>query len=160
MKEYKLVKLDGNAGVQENAGIAQGGIPDDLDGLAGNPVETIGGNNAQFGDISGNVFKTFGTDEQTGKIVEQAAPASKVFGEVTLNEAGNPELLPKKVGLWGKIKNFLFQEIDLRQEVVIELTPKEKKVLQEVHDFWFQEVKLSSVKDFLFQEINLFGRKK
>ena len=66
--------------------------------------------------------------------------------------------LPTEIGVWGKVKNFLFQEIDLLAPVVLELTPKEEKVLTEVHDFLFQEVNFQPVKDFLFQEIT-FGKK-
>ena len=50
--------------------------------------------------------------------------------EYNLSEVGDAGL-PTQVGVWGKIKNFLFQEIDLMQEVdlfapvVLELTPKE-----------------------------------
>ena len=77
--------------------------------------------------------------------------------EYNLNEnAGN---LPAEVGVWGKVKNFLFQEIDLNKPIVLELTPKEEKVLTEVHDFLFQEVKFPELHDFIFQEITLFGRK-
>ena len=68
--------------------------------------------------------------------------------------------LPAKVGIWSKIKGFLFQEIDLNKPIVLELTPKEEKVLSEVHDFLFQEVKFPELHDFLFQEITLFGKKK
>ena len=49
--------------------------------------------------------------------------------EYNLNEnAGN---LPAEVGVWGKVKNFLFQEIDLNKPIALELTPKEEKVLTE-----------------------------
>lgn len=68
--------------------------------------------------------------------------------------------LPAKVGIWSKIKGFLFQEIDLNKPIVLELTPKEEKVLGEIHDFLFQEVKFPELHDFLFQEITLFGKKK
>ena len=67
--------------------------------------------------------------------------------------------LPAQVGIWGKVKKFLFQEIDLNKPIVLELTPKEEKVLTEVHDFLFQEVKFTELHDFLFQEITLFGKK-
>ena len=78
--------------------------------------------------------------------------------EYNLNEnAGN---LPAEVGVWGKVKNVLFQEIDLSKPIVLELTPKEEKVLTEVHDFLFQEVKFPELHDFLFQEITIFGRNK
>lgn len=79
--------------------------------------------------------------------------------EYNLNE-NNGNNLPAEVGLWGKVKGFLFQEIDLNKPIVLELTPKEEKVLGEVHDFLFQEVKFPELHDFLFQEITLFKRKK
>lgn len=67
--------------------------------------------------------------------------------------------LPAKVGVWSKVKGFLFQEIDLNKPIVLELTPKEEKVLSEVHNFLFQEIKFPELHDFLFQEITLFGKK-
>ncbi len=79
--------------------------------------------------------------------------------EYNLNEQAGSNL-PAEIGLWGKVKGFLFQEIDLNKPIVLELTPKEEKVLGEVHDFLFQEVKFPELHDFLFQEITLFGRKK
>lgn len=78
--------------------------------------------------------------------------------EYNLNENAGSNL-PTQVGVWGKVKNFLFQEIDLNKPIVLELTPKEEKVLTEVHDFLFQDVKFPELHDFLFQEITLFGRK-
>ena len=79
--------------------------------------------------------------------------------EYNLNENAGSNL-PTQVGVWGKVKNFLFQEIDLNKPIVLELTPKEEKVLTEVHDFMFQEVKFPELHDFLFQEITLFGKNK
>ena len=67
--------------------------------------------------------------------------------------------LPTQIGVWSKIRGFLFQEIDLNKPIVLELTPKEEKVLNEVHDFLFQEVKFPELHDFLFQEITFFGKK-
>ena len=78
------------------------------------------------------------------------------------NEEVNQEkntALPAKVGVWSKIKGFLFQEINLTKPIVLELTPKEEKVLNEVHDFLFQEIKFPELHDFLFQEIHFFGKK-
>ena len=60
------------------------------------------------------------------------------------NSTGN---LPTEVSLWTKIRNFLFQDMEL------ELTPKQEKVFQEVHDFWHQEITGQDVHDFLFYEI-------
>lgn len=77
--------------------------------------------------------------------------------DLTENAGSN---LPMQVGVWGKVKGFLFQEIDLNKPIVLELTPKEEKVLTEVHDFLFQEVKFPELHDFLFQEITLFGKNK
>ena len=71
--------------------------------------------------------------------------------------AGN---LPAEVGVWGKVKSFLLQEVDLNKPIVLELTPKEEKVLTEVHDFLFQEIKFPELHDFLFQEITIFGKGK
>ena len=73
--------------------------------------------------------------------------------EYNLSQQENANL-PSEIGVWGKIKNFLFQEVDLLAPVVLELTPKEEKVLTEVHDFLFQEVNFSELHDFLFQEVN------
>ena len=79
--------------------------------------------------------------------------------EYNLNENAGSNL-PAEVGLWGKVKNFLFQEIDLNKPIVLELTPKEEKVVSEVHDFLFQDIKFPELSDFLFQEITIFGRNK
>ncbi len=53
--------------------------------------------------------------------------------------------VPAEVSTWTKIKNFLFQEIN------VTLTPKQERVFKEVHDFWHQEVN----RDFWFQEIEV-----
>ena len=79
--------------------------------------------------------------------------------EYNLNENAGSNL-PAEVGVWGKVKNFLFQEIDLNKPIVLELTPKEEKVLSEVHDFLFQDIKFPELSDFLFQEITIFERNK
>ena len=77
--------------------------------------------------------------------------------EKETNQSGSA--LPAKVGVWAKVKGFLFQEINLNKPIVLELTPKEEKVLNEVHDFLFQEIKFPELHDFLFQEITFFGKK-
>ena len=75
--------------------------------------------------------------------------------EYNLNEnAGN---LPAEVGVWGKVKNFLFQEIDLNKPIVLELTPKEEKVLTEVHDFLFQEVKDELVEKLIEEDLKFWA---
>lgn len=80
--------------------------------------------------------------------------------EVSSGSATTGTNLPAVVGMWSKVKNFLFREIDLNKPIVLELTAKEEKVLTEVHDFLFQEVKFPELHDFFFREINLFSRKK
>lgn len=65
------------------------------------------------------------------------------------NENNENKALPSEVSIWTKIRNYLFKE------VVIDLTPRQAKVFQEVHDFWHQELTASSIKDFLFQEIEI-----
>ena len=57
--------------------------------------------------------------------------------------------LPAQISTWTKVKNFLFQEIN------VTMTPKQEKVLQEVHDFWHQDVTAKSMHDFWFQEIKI-----
>ena len=66
-------------------------------------------------------------------------------------EAG--QTLPTKVSVWTKIKNFLFQDVN------IELTPKQEKVFKEVHDFWHQEITGQDVKNVLTHEITWQGVK-
>lgn len=132
MKEYKLVQYNGD--VQEE--------------------------NTQAGAVqAGNVYRAFG--ENAGGIGENfGVNAGTINGQVGQNVSAGNTALPQKVGLWGKVKNFLFQEIDLNKKIVLELTPKEEKVLKEVHDFWFQDVHFPELHDFLFQEITIFGKKK
>ena len=72
-------------------------------------------------------------------------------------QAGN---LPVVVGMWNKVKRFLFKEIDLSKPIVLELTAHEEKVLTEVHNFLFQEIKFPELHDFFFKELNFFKKKK
>lgn len=142
MKEYKLVQYNGD--VQEE--------------------------NTQTGAVqAGNVYKAFGENAggigTEGGVIGEGGEnfgvnASTINGQAGQNVSAGNTALPQKVGLWGKVKNFLFQEIDLNKKIVLELTPKEEKVLKEVHDFWFQDVHFPELHDFLFQEITIFGKKK
>ncbi len=65
------------------------------------------------------------------------------------NNFANTNGLPAEVSIWTKVKNFLFQEIN------VTMTPKQERVLQEVHDFWHQDVTAKSMHDFWFQEIKI-----
>ena len=55
--------------------------------------------------------------------------------------------LPTKVSPWTKVRNFLFQEVE------ITLTPKQEKIIKGVSDFWNQEITGQKVHDFLFYDI-------
>ena len=56
-------------------------------------------------------------------------------------------VVPAKVSMWTKIKNFLFQEIK------VELTPKQEAAFKAVNDFWHQEITDEQAYGFLFQKI-------
>ena len=152
MKEYKLVEFEGQeAGNVENYA---GGIPTNgvYGGVSyGEPAPTgyfsYGGATPNGGDTNASTVTT-------------GATGTPVTNPGTVGGTNTGNALPQKVGLWGKIKNFLFQEIDLNKEIVLELTPKEEKVLKEVHDFWLQDISFPELHDFLFQEITIFGKKK
>ena len=79
--------------------------------------------------------------------------------EYKLVETASSENLPAVIGIWGRIKNFLTNEIDFSKPIVLELTPKEEKVLTEVHDFLFQEIKFPELHDFFFKDISFFKKK-
>lgn len=70
--------------------------------------------------------------------------------EYNLSEGSN---LPAKLSPWGKVKDFLLQEVDLTAPVVLELSPKEERVLSDIHDFLFQDISWSDIKDFFLQDI-------
>ena len=88
----------------------------------------------------------------------------KIMGEYQINsegENGNIEnkgvenvnsALPTKVSFWTKIKNFLFQDIN------VELTPYQQKIEDEINEFLHQEVTWQGFKNFLFQDVT-FGKK-
>ena len=92
------------------------------------------GGTTQVGTISGEI----GNSEQNGNTVFKKVEA---------------EGLPIKQSIWTKIKNFLFQEVDLMAPVKVELTPYQQKVEDEINEFLHQEV---SFKGFF----NLFKKKK
>ena len=75
--------------------------------------------------------------------------SEKIMGGVEITETG----LPAKVGMWPKVKAFLFQEIK------VELTPKQQKIEDQINEFLHQEITWEKVHNFLFQEIS-FGKKK
>lgn len=81
--------------------------------------------------------------------------SEKILGGVETDVVSNmasEELLPAKVGVWPKVKAFLFQEIKL------ELTPAQKQFKDDLNDFLHIELTWQDFKDFLFQDIT-FGKK-
>lgn len=77
--------------------------------------------------------------------------SEKILGGVETNVAVESEL-PAKVGVWPKVKAFLFQEIK------VELTPAQQKFQDDLNDFLHIEITWQDFKDFLFQDIT-FGKK-
>lgn len=78
--------------------------------------------------------------------------SEKIMGGVETNEFVSESSLPAKVGLWPKVKAFLFQEIK------VELTPAQQKFEDDLNDFLHIELTWQDFKDFLFQDIT-FGKK-
>ena len=78
--------------------------------------------------------------------------SEKIFGGVETDVVQNASL-PTKVGMWPKVKAFLFQEIK------VELTPAQQKFEDDLNDFLHIELTWQDFKDFLFQDIT-FGKKK
>ncbi len=77
--------------------------------------------------------------------------SEKIFGGVETEVVANSNL-PAKVGVWPKVKAFLFQEIK------VELTPAQQKFEDDLNDFLHIELTWQDFKDFLFQDIT-FGKK-
>ena len=75
--------------------------------------------------------------------------SEKIMGGVEITESA----LPAKVGMWPKVKAFLFQEIK------IELTPAQQQFQNDLNDFLHIELTWQDFHDFLFQEITIFGKK-
>ena len=76
--------------------------------------------------------------------------SEKIMGGVETNVVS--EALPAKVGVWPKVKAFLFQEIK------VELTPAQQKFEDDLNEFLHLEITWQDFKDFLFQDIT-FGKK-
>lgn len=77
--------------------------------------------------------------------------SEKIMGGVE-TDVVNQSALPAKVGVWPKVKAFLFQEIK------VELTPAQQKFQDDLNDFLHIELTWQDFKDFLFQDIT-FGKK-
>lgn len=78
--------------------------------------------------------------------------SEKILGGVE-TEFASESALPAKVGMWPKVKSFLFQEIK------VELTPAQQKFEDDLNDFLHIEITWQDFKNFLFQDIT-FGKNK
>lgn len=146
MSEIKFGQ-NSNGQIEENAGIG---------GFTGEPVEEKANSVAAAADYSpftgGYVGGFVGNQENdqpevnqyVGGFVANQAATTEVPAETNYSKS-----LPLKRSFWSKFKAFLFQEIDLTQEIIVELSPKEQKVLTEVHDFLFQEMSFKGFMDIL-----------
>ena len=54
-----------------------------------------------------------------------------------------------KKGFWSKVREFLFQEIDLYAPIKVELTPYQQKVEDEINEFLHQEISFKGFIDIL-----------
>ena len=151
MSEIKFGQ-NSNGQIEENAGI--GGFT----GFDGKPVnqnaDSYVGTADNFSPFTGGYVGGFVGNQEN----DQPEVSQYVGGFVSNESAGKAQVpveknysktLPLKRSFWTRFKAFLFQEIDLTQEVVVELTPKEHKVLTEVHDFLFQEMSFKGFMDIL-----------
>lgn len=133
---------------QENAGsIFIDGMPkekaDSYVGAIQQPTGYVGG----FFGTNGNTEEQNAGSYVGGFVSNQTNQAQGVgYESISTTDEYDSKKLPVKAGFWSRIKSFLFQEIDLKQEIRIELSPKEEKVLNEVHDFLFQEVSFKGFK--------------
>ena len=90
-----------------------------------------------FGGVSfeGNDNTSYfdnGVDGIAGQNVNENQ--SEIFKPVSADKA-----MTKK-GFWSRIKEFLFQEIDLNAPIKVELTPYQQKVEDEINEFLHQEI--------------------
>ena len=97
----------------------------------------FGGETQQVQEQAGNI---------EGNTVENA-------GESTVFQRVEADNLPVKQTVWSRVKNFLFQEIDLTAPIKVELTPYQQKIEDEINAFLHQEI---SFKGFF----NLFKKQK
>ncbi len=116
----------------------------------------------EFGGQQNNIGGQQGPKEDAGSIAGAMQPpvgmggyvggfvgAGQVSGYAANGMQEARAELPVKPSLWTRFKAFLFQEVDLTQEISIELSAKEEKVLSEVHDFLFQELSFKGFMNIL-----------
>ena len=111
----------------------------------GNSTNT---NNTTTSNTNYTTTSGYSTTNRTTNGTGYSNNATTTTGTNSGKEYSSTEL-PAQISVWTKVKNFLFQEIQLT------MTPKQEKVLQEVHDFWHQDITVKGIRDFLFQEIEI-----
>ena len=141
------------ADFNENQNGVFGGIQFNKNGNEGinndtNNNQVNGSNRDIFGNIQVNQNDQGNQDNQ----------GNNFAGSVIENDASNFKPIEKnkaitEKGLWSRIKEFLFQEIDLYAPIKVELTPYQQKVENEINDFLHQEVTFKGI-------ANLFKRNK
>ena len=107
-------------------------------------VKFAGGDNTSYFDSGINVQNTVGNTPNQG--------VSGVYGKATF-ETNNSEIFRPvsadkamtKKGFWSKVKEFLFQEIDLNAPIKVELTPYQQKIENEINEFLHQEISFKRI---------------
>lgn len=90
--------------------------------------DNITAENGISGDVNKNVYQNINIEGDAG------VNDSNIFRPVSADKA-----MTKK-GFWSKVKEFLFQEIDLNAPIKVELTPYQQKVEREINEFLHQEI--------------------
>ena len=96
-----------------------------------NKVDGVfGGVNLEENDFQEVNFE--GSNQEQAGVVNRQDDG--VFKKIEVSE------LPAKQSPWTRIKNFLFQDIDLTAPIKVELTPYQQKIEDEINEFLHQEI--------------------
>lgn len=136
----------GEFGGQQNNIGGQQGPKEDAGSIAGVMQPPVGMGGYVGGFVGGQQQEQ---SQQASGYVGGFVGAGQVSGYAANEMQEARAELPVKPSLWTRFKAFLFQEVDLTQEISIELSAKEEKVLSEVHDFLFQELSFKGFMNIL-----------
>lgn len=136
----------GEFGGQQNNIGGQQGPKEDAGSIAGVMQPPVGMGGYVGGFVGGQQQEQ---SQQASGYVGGFVGAGQVSGYAANEMQEARAELPVKPSLWTRFKAFLFQEVDLTQEIAIELSAKEEKVLSEVHDFLFQELSFKGFMNIL-----------
>ena len=115
------------------------------------------------GEVS-NVFGGYGVGENDNTSyfdngVNTESGSAGTFGGANFGGTDSETFRPisadkamTKKGFWSKVKEFLFQEIDLYAPVKVELTPYQQKVEDEINEFLHQEISFKGFFDLVFDK--------